>query len=333
VPGMFVNGEWMTERQWKNTDGRFVRSQTTFRDWISADGSSGFPAEPNRYHLYIAWACPWAHRTAIIRKLKGLEGVIGLSAAGSFMGEDGWAFHDEPGAIPDTVNDAYYLREVYAKADPDYTGRVTTPVLWDKQKGTIVNNESREIVRMLDTEFGAFATTDAHFFPEALRDEIDATIDAIYEPVNNGVYRSGFATTQEAHEEAVTELFDALDHWEEVLSSRRYLCGDRITEADWCLFPTLVRFDSVYHGHFKCNLRRIVDYPNLWGYLKDLYQRPGVAETVNMGHIKRHYYRSHESINPTRIVPKGPTLGFTEAHDRRRLSGRTPQGNGYTRSA
>ena len=333
MPGMFVNGEWITEKQRKNTDGRFVRSETSFRDWISADGSSGFKAEPDRYHLYVAWACPWAHRTAILRKLKGLEEVIGLSAVGSFMGEDGWAFHDEPGVIPDTVNDAYYLREVYAKADLDYTGRVTTPVLWDRQTDTIVNNESREIIRMLDTEFGKFTTTDAHFFPEDLRDEIDATIDAIYDPINNGVYRSGFATTQEAYEEAVTELFDALDHWEAVLSSRRYLCGDRITEADWCLFPTLVRFDPVYHGHFKCNLRRIVDYPNLWGYLKDLYQRPGVAETVNMDHIQNHYYGSHESINPTRIVPKGPILDFTEAHDRGRFSDQTPQGNGYTRSA
>ena len=333
MPGKFVNGEWKTEKQRKNLDGRFVRSETSFRDWISPDGSSGFTAEPGRYHLYIAWACPWAHRTAIMRKLKGLEQAIGLSAVGSFMGEDGWAFYDEPGVITDTVNGAYYLREVYAKADPGYTGRVTTPLLWDKETGTIVNNESREIIRMLDTEFGEFATTDADFFPEDLREDIDATIDAIYEPVNNGVYRSGFATSQEAYEEAVTELFDALDHWEEVLSSRRYLCGDRITEADWCLFPTLVRFDSVYHGHFKCNLRRIVDYPNLWDYLKDLYQRPGVADTVNMDHIKKHYYGSHESINPTRIVPEGPILDFTEAHDRGRYYDQTPQGNGYTRSA
>ncbi|CAN5654045.1 glutathione S-transferase family protein [soil metagenome] len=321
MPGAFVQGEWKTERQWQNTDGRFVRSTTNFRDWISADGSSGFPAQAGRYHLYIAWACPWAHRTAIMRELKGLKEVIGLSAAGSFMGEDGWAFHDEPGVIPDIINGAYYLREVYAKADPDYTGRVTTPVLWDKETGTIVNNESREIIRMLDTEFDEFATTDAGFLPEDLRDDIDATIDAIYEPVNNGVYRSGFATTQGAYEEAVTDVFDALDHWEEVLSTSRYLCGDRITEADWCLFPTLVRFDAVYSGHFKCNLRRVMDYPNLWGYLKDLYQKPGVADTVNMDHIKKHYYRSHESINPTRIVPKGPVLDFTEPHDRERLSG------------
>jgi glutathionyl-hydroquinone reductase len=333
MPGMFVNGEWKTEKQWKNADGRFVRSATSFRDWITPDGSSGFPTETGRYHLYVAWACPWAHRTAIMRELKGLQEAIGLSAVGSFLGEDGWTFHDEPGVIPDTVNGAGYLREVYAKADPDYTGRVTTPVLWDKETGTIVNNESREIIRMLDTEFGEFATRDADFFPEDLRDEIDATIDAIYEPVNNGVYRAGFATTQEAYEEAVTELFDALDHWDEVLSSRRYLCGDRITEADWCLFPTLVRFDSVYHGHFKCNLRRIVDYPNLWGYSRDLYQSPGVADTVYMDHIKKHYYRSHESINPTRIVPKGPIVDFTAAHDRRRFSDRTPQAKGYTRSA
>jgi len=318
---MLVEGEWKTERQWKNTDGRFVRSTTRFRDWVTADGKSGFAAEAGRYHLYIAWACPWAHRTAIMRRLKGLEEVIGLSAVGSFMGEDGWAFYDEPGVIPDPVNGAHYLREVYAKAAPDYTGRVTTPVLWDKETGKIVNNESREIVRMLDTEFEGFATTDTNFFSEGLRDDIDAAIDAIYEPINDGVYRSGFATTQEAYDEAVTDVFDALDRWETVLSGRRYLCGGRVTEADWCLFPTLVRFDSVYHGHFKCNLRRIVDYPNLWGYAKDLYQQPGVAETVNMDHIKKHYYRSHESINPTRIVPKGPVLDFTEAHDRGQLSG------------
>ena len=321
MPGALVEGEWKTERQWKNTDGQFVRQATSFRDWVSAGGDSVFPAQAGRYHLYIAWACPWAHRTAILRKLKGLEDVIGLSAVGSFLGEDGWAFYDEPGVIPDNVNSAHFLREVYAKADPYYTGRVTTPVLWDKETGTIANNESREIVRMLDTEFEEFATTDAEYFPADLRDEIDETIDAIYEPINNGVYRAGFATKQEAYDEAVTEVFDALDHWEDVLSERRYLCGDRITEADWCMFPTLVRFDSVYHGHFKCNLRRIVDYPNLWGYLRDLYQQPGVAETVNMDHIKKHYYRSHERINPTGIVPKGPVLDFTGPHDRARLSG------------
>ena len=318
MPGMMVDGDWKTEKDIPRENGRFRRSTTSFRGWISSDKSTGFPAETGRYHLYIAWACPWAHRTAILRKLKGLEDAIGLSAVGSFMGDDGWAFHDEPGVIPDTVNGSHFLREVYAKADPGYTGRVTTPVLWDKKAGTIVNNESREIIRMLDTGFDGISTG-PDFYPRDLRSEIDETIDEIYEPINNGVYRSGFATTQEAYEEAVTELFDALDRWEDVLSTRRYLCGDRVTEADWCLFPTLVRFDAVYHGHFKCNLRRIVDYPNLWGYLKDLYQYPGVAETVNMEHIKKHYYRSHASVNPTGIVPMGPILDFTETHDRERL--------------
>ncbi len=317
---MMVDGAWKTEGDIPRENGRFMRSTTSFRGWISSDGSTDFPAEAGRYHLYIAWACPWAHRTAILRRLKGLEDAIGLSAVGSFMGDDGWAFYDEPGVISDDVNGAHFLREVYVKADPGYTGRVTTPVLWDKEQETIVNNESREIIRMLDTEFGGISAADADFFPEDLRGEIDTTIDAIYEPINNGVYRSGFATTQEAYEEAVTDLFDALDHWEEVLGTRRYLCGDRITEADWCLFPTLVRFDAVYHGHFKCNLKRIADYPNLQGYLKDLYQQPGVAETVNLDHIKRHYYRSHESINPTRIVPKGPILNLTNPHGRERLS-------------
>jgi glutathionyl-hydroquinone reductase len=225
MPGAFVEGEWKTERQWKNTDGRFVRQATSFRDWVSADGSSGFPVQEDRYHLYVAWACPWAHRTVIMRKLKGLEDVVGLSAAGSYMGEDSWAFYEEPGVIPDTVNGAGYLREVYAMADPDYTGRVTTPVLWDKETETIVNNESREIIRMFDTAFEEFATTDEEFFPHDLRDEIDETIDAIYEPINNGVYRSGFATSQEAYDEAVTDVFDALDHWEDVLSLRGATCA------------------------------------------------------------------------------------------------------------
>ncbi len=321
MSGMMVDGAWKTEGDIPRENGRFMRSTTSFRGWISSDGGTDFPAEAGRYHLYIAWACPWAHRTAIMRRLKGLEDAIGLSAVGSFMGDDGWAFYDEPGVIPDEVNGTRFLREVYARADPGYTGRVTTPVLWDKERETIVNNESREIIRMLDEEFGGISTAGAEFAPEDLREPIDATIDAIYEPINNGVYRSGFATTQEAYEEAVTDLFEALDHWENVLGSRRYLCGDRVTEADWCMFPTLVRFDAVYHGHFKCNLRRIVDYPNLWGYVRDLYQYPGVAETVNMEHIKKHYYRSHESINPTRIVPKGPILDFSGSHGRERISG------------
>jgi putative glutathione S-transferase len=323
APGMLVEGKWITERQQEDREGRFVRPSTTFRDRVTADGSSGYKAEAGRYHLYVSWACPWAHRTAILRKLKGLEDAISLAAVGSFMGDDGWAFYDEPGVVPDTVNGAHYLREVYLKADPYYTGRVTTPVLWDKETQTIVNNESRDIIRMFDHEFDAVpgAKAEVDFCPGDLREEVDATIDAIYEPINNGVYRSGFATTQGAYEEAVTQLFDVLDRWEAVLGERRYLCGDRVTEADWCLFPTLLRFDPVYHGHFKCNLRRIVDYLNLWGYLKDLYQQPGISETVYLDHIKRHYYRSHESINPTSIVPKGPILDFEEPHGRERYSG------------
>ena len=323
APGMLVGGEWKVGERGGDGEGRFVRTSTSFRDKITADGSTGYRAQAGRYHLYISWACPWAHRTAILRRLKGLEDAVGLSVVGSFMGDDGWAFYDEPGVIPDTVNGAYYLREVYTKADPHYTGRVTTPVLWDRETGAIVNNESRDIMRMFDHEFDAVpgVKTDVDFCPEDLREEVDRTLDELYEPVNNGVYRTGFATTQEAYEEAFAELFGALDHWEGVLDRRRYLCGDRITEADWAFFATLVRFDVVYYGHFKCNLRRIVDYPNLWGYLRDLYGQPGVAQTVDFGHIKRHYYRSHESLNPTRIVPKGPALNLQEAHDRERLSG------------
>ena len=318
TPGMLVEGEWKTERRQEDEEGRFVRPETTFRNRITADGSSGYKAEPDRYHLYISRACPWAHRTALMRKLKGLEESLGLSVVDPIMGEGGWAFSEEH---PDPVNGANYLREIYTKADPNHTGRVTTPVLWDKKEETIVNNESPEIMRMLDTEFEDFAKKDAGFYPEDLREETDRTLDELYEPINNGVYRAGFAMEQPAYEEAVTELFGALDRWEEVLSVRRYLCGDRITEADWAFFTTLVRFDPVYHYHFKCNLMRIVDYPNLWGYLKDLYQQPDVADTVDFDHIKRHYYRSHESINPTGIVPKGPILNFDEPHDRERLSG------------
>jgi putative glutathione S-transferase len=320
APGMLVEGEWKTESRREDEEGRFIRPSSAFRDFVTADGSSGYKAEPGRYHLYISWACPWAHRTAIMRKLKGLEWAISMSVLDPVMGEESWVFSDWPGCIPDTVNGADYLHEIYTKADSDYTGRVSTPVFWDKKEATIVSNESREIMRMLDTEFEAFAKEDANFYPEDLREEIDRTLDELYEPVNNGVYRTGFATKQAAYEEAVTELFDALDRWEEVLGRRRYLCSDRVTEADWAFFTTLVRFDPVYHGHFKCNLRRIVDYPNLWGYLKDLYEQPGVAETIDLDHIKRHYYLSHKSINPTGIVPKGPILDYDEPHNRQRLS-------------
>lgn len=314
--GILAEGKWIPQRDQEDEQGRFIRPSTTFHHKITADGSSGFKAEPGRYHLYISWACPWAQRTAILRRLKGLEDAIGLSVVAAEIDQNSWEFSDEPGAIPDTVNHTNYLWQLYLKAEPKYSGRVTVPVLWDKQTGTIVNNESREIIRMLDTEFDSIAQKNVNFYPKDLRSKIDETIDAIYQPINNGVYRAGFATTQSAYEEAVTELFDALDYWEGVLAKQRYLCGDSITEADWCMFTTLFRFDSVYYVHFKCNLRRIVDYPNLWNYLKDLYQQPGVKETCNLDHIKRHYYKSHPNVNPTRIVPKGPIIDFEAPHNR-----------------
>ncbi len=317
--GILKDGKWISEREQEDSDGKFVRPSTTFRDKITADGSSGFKAEPGRYHLYISWACPWACRTAILRQLKGLEDVIGMSVVAAEIHDNSWEFKDEPGSTPDTVNGADYLWQIYLKADSSYSGRVTVPVLWDKQTGTIVNNESREIIRMLDTEFGDFASLDINFYPEALQDKIDETIDAIYQPINNGVYRAGFATSQGAYDEAVTDLFTALDHWEKVLGEQRYICGNKITEADWCLFTTLFRFDAVYYVHFKCNIRRIFDYPNLWNYLKDLYQYPGVKETCNLDHIKRHYYKSHPKVNPTGIVPKGPEIDFDAPHNRHRL--------------
>lgn len=312
--GMLVEGRWKTGEFPKDEEGRFVRQKTTFRGRITADGSSGHPAEAGRYHLYISWACPWAHRTAILRTVKGLEEAISLSSVEPYMGKDGWTFSAE-GEFADPLFGESHLRDIYVRADPDATGRVTTPVLWDKETGEIVNNESREIIRMLDHEFEELASG-PDFCPPDLEDEIERVLDEIYEPVNNGVYRAGFATTQAAYEEAVTELFEALDRWEDVLGGRRYLCGDRITEADWAMFTTLVRFDAVYHGHFKCNIRRIVDYPNLWGYVRDLYAYPGVAETVRLDQIKKHYYTSHESVNPTRIVPVGPAIDFATPHGR-----------------
>lgn len=293
---------------------------THFRNWITADGSSGFKAEPNRYHLYVSLGCPWAHRTAIIWKLKGLEEVITLSIVDPVITENGWVFSDYPGCTPDSVNGAAYLREVYLKAFKNYTGRVTVPVLWDKRTTTIVNNESRQIIRMFDIEFVAFAKADVNFYSQDLQHDVDKTIDAIYQPINNGVYRTGFANSQAAYEEAVTELFEALDYWEEVLGKQRYLCGAEITEADWCLFTTLLRFDLAYYGIFKCNLRRLVDYPNLWNYLKELYQQPGVKEVCNTDHIKRLYYSGLPQLNPTQIVPKGPMIDFDAPHNRDRLT-------------
>lgn len=317
--GLLAEGKWISERDQEDEKGRFIRPSTTFRNSVTADGSSGFKAEAGRYHLYISWACPWAQRTAIMRRLKGLEDAIGLSVVGAEIDQNSWEFSDEPGAIPDTVNHTDYLWQLYLKADSKYSGRVTVPVLWDKKTNAIVNNESREIIRMFDTQFNSIAQKDVNFYPEELQTKIDQTIDAIYQPINNGVYRAGFATTQSAYEEAVTELFNALDYWEGVLGKQRYLCGNRVTEADWCMFTTLLRFDAVYYVHFKCNLRRIVDYPNLWNYLKDLYQYPGVKETCNLDHIKRHYYKSHPKVNPTRLVPKGPIIDFEAPHNRDRI--------------
>jgi glutathionyl-hydroquinone reductase len=315
--GLLVNGEWRDE--WydtKPTGGRFVRRESYFRDWVTADGSSGFKAEPDRYHLYISLACPWAHRTIIIRKLKKLENIISLSIVHPLILEHGWTFDDYPDSIADTVKGARYLYEIYLDAKPDYTGRVTVPVLWDKNTGTIVNNESSEIIMMLNSEFDAFGDVSVDFYPEELRNEIDEINEIVYENVNNGVYRCGFATTQEAYEEAFNALFGTLDSLEKRLGKSRYLVGSRVTEADWRLFTTLVRFDVVYFGHFKCNLRRIADYLNLSNYLRDLYQIPGIAETVNFDHIKQHYYRSHKTINPTGIVPIGPDLDLEARHNR-----------------
>ncbi|MGF1567132.1 MAG: glutathione S-transferase family protein [Nodosilinea sp.] len=313
--GRLVNGKWEKTRSQEDTKGQFVRPETEFRGWTT-HGAAEFPPQAGRYHLYVSLACPWAHRTLIMRAMKGLEEAISVAVVDPYMGDEGWEFSDYPGAVPDRVNQARYLRDIYTKAKPDISGRVTVPILWDQQRHTIVNNESREIIRMLDTEWNAITTQAANLYPPALQPVIDSTIDAIYSPINNGVYRAGFATQQGAYNEAVTELFEALDHWEQVLDGQRYLCGDRITEADICMFTTLYRFDAVYYLHFKCNLRRIVDYPNLWGYLRDLYQHPAFQATCNMDHIKRHYYMSHPGVNPHQIVPQGPMIDFDSPHDR-----------------
>lgn len=324
--GMLVDGEW--HDVWYDTGatkGRFVRSESQFRNWVTADGSAGptgrpgFRAEPDRYHLYVSLACPWAHRTLIYRKIKRLEAMLPISAVNAYMGAEGWTFDPGPGVIPDPINHAQRLYEVYLAADPKYSGRATVPVLWDKQQHTIVSNESAEIIRMFNSAFDELGAEGPDYYPEPLRAEIDVLNDRIYNTVNNGVYKSGFATTQEAYEESVTALFETLDMLDERLSGQRYLTGASITEADWRLFPTLARFDPVYFGHFKCNLRRIVDYPNLSGYLRDLYQQPGIADTLDVDYCKRHYYGSHETINPYRIVPIGPEIDYSAPHDRARL--------------
>ena len=317
--GMLIDGEWVTEDRASDTSGPFVRQHTRFRDSTTADGTSGFAAEAGRYHLYVATACPWAHRTPILRQLKGLDHGISLSVVDPFMGEDGWAFSENVDCIPDPIHYATFLREIYVHARPNFTGRVTVPILWDKQTGTIVNNESAEIIRMFDMACDDIGDASVNFYPLALREHIDATIQDLYHRVNNGVYRSGFARSQEAYDEAVTDVFATLDHYESVLSTQRYVCGSVLTEADWCFFPTLIRFDVVYHGHFKCNLRRITDYPNLWNYVKDLYQVPGVARTCHFAHFKQHYHQSYESMNPSRIVPSGPHIDCNAPHDRQRF--------------
>ncbi len=315
--GLLVDGQWRDAGyDTAKTGGRFVRGESAFREWVTADGSSGFKAEPGRYHLYVSLACPWAHRTLIFRRLKRLEDAISVSVVDPHIGADGWMFSDGPGCIPDTVNGFSHLHQAYTTAKPDYTGRVTVPVLWDKKTRVIVNNESSEIIRMFNHGFG---DGEADFYPEELRGEIEEINELVYENINNGVYKCGFATTQDAYGEAFDALFQALDQIEGRLARQRYLVGERLTEADWRLFTTLVRFDPVYYGHFKCNLRRLVDYENLWNYTRELYQVPGVAETVNMDHIKRSYYGSHETINPSGIVPRGPEIDFTAPHNRDRL--------------
>lgn len=316
--GKLLDGAWTTANI-ALKKGHFVRKETTFRDWIRADGSTDFAPESDRYHLYASLACPWAHRAVIFRKLKGLEGHVGLTVVDPFMGDDGWVFSDGPGCSPDVVNGKERYYEIYLLADPQYTGRVTVPGLWDKKKKTFVSNESAEIIRMFNSEFSALTDDDRDFYPEDLRADIDEINTRIYDTLNNGVYRCGFAGTQAAYEEAFDALFATLDYLDARLGESRYLCGDRITEADWRLFTSLVRFDAVYHYHFKCNLRRISDYENLLGYTRELYQVPGVASTVNMEHIKGHYYRSHESLNPKRIVPKGPELNLDAPHGREQL--------------
>lgn len=324
--GRLVDGVWQdVSYETERSGGKFKRAESQFRDWVTADGKPaqgrrrGFEAEPGRYHLYVSYACPWASRALILRKLKKLEDVISLSVVHHFMGSQGWTFEREDGATGDTLYGLDFLHQIYTRADPAYSGRVTVPVLWDRREETIVSNESSEIIRMLNSAFDEWGDASVDFYPRELRDEIDAINELVYPAVNNGVYRAGFATSQEAYEEAFAELFAALDRLEQRLSRRRYLVGDRLTEADWRLFTTLIRFDAVYYSHFKCNLRRVSDYPSLSNYLRDLYQVPGVSETVNMRHIKAHYYRSHKSINPTGIVPVGPELDFDAPHDRARL--------------
>ncbi len=335
--GRLIDGEWYTEDEIADLrddeSGEFQRDESAFREWVEADPGAEHPAEPGRYHLYVSYACPWAHRTLITRALTGLEDAISVNVVDPVRIDQGWEFAPEKaGCTPDTVNGAEYLREVYAAADPDYTGRVTVPVLWDRERETIVNNESEEITKMLDVAFDEHAARDVSLYPEGRRDEIDRVAEDIYPSINDGVYRAGFAGTQAAYDEAVTELFDALDRYDDRLADRRYLLGEELTLADVFMFTTLYRFDEVYHTHFNCNHREITDYDDLWPYLRDLYQLPGVADTCNMDHVKTHYYTSHASLNPKRIVPMGPDPDFDAPHDRDRLAGGPPEALAAPRS-
>lgn len=315
--GQLVKGEWTTQWTEHDQNGQFQRMSTQFRHWITADATSGFKAEHGRYHLYISLGCPWAHRTAISWKLKGLETMVGLSIVDPIISEQGWQFSDYSGCIRDTVNQADYLWQVYVKSDPVYTGRVTVPVLWDKRTNQIINNESRQIIQMFNSAFNELGANSIDFYPAALQQEIDRILDEIYHPINNGVYRSGFATSQSAYETAVMELFQALQTWETVLSKQRYLCGNQLTLADWCLFTTLFRFDLAYYGLFKCNFKRLVDFPNLWNYCRELYQYPEVSSVCSVDHIKRLYYAGLPELNPSRIMPTGPEIDFERPHTRR----------------
>ena len=317
--GKLFNGQWSNDWYEPDAKGHFVREETKFRGTVTRDGSSGYRAEPGRYHLYVSLACPWAHRTLVARALKRLDSAISLSVVHPHMGDNGWEFAEFPGSTGDTLHGARYLYEIYNRAKADYSGRVTVPVLWDKQTETIVCNDSRLILRMLSREFDPVAGADIELCPTEQQAAIDAEIEALYAPVNNGVYRAGFAVKQGAYESAVHELFAALDGYDARLQRQRFLLGAKLTEADICLFTTLLRFDPVYHYHFKCNLRRLSDYSALFGYLRDVYQTPGVAETCNLEHIKHHYFTSHPQVNPTRIVPVGPVLDLTAKHDRERL--------------
>lgn len=304
----------------QSPEGAFTRQPDAFRHWVTADGRSGFPAAPGRYHLYVSWACPWAHRTIIVRTLKKLESVIGMTVLDPIRDERGWAFREGPGHSRDPINGFQFLSEAYTATDPQYKRRVTVPVLWDTLTTRIVTNSDDDLMRMFNSAFNRFTDSGLDLYPKTLRRDIDDLNAFLYENVNDGVYRAGFATSQPVYEKAVRRLFDALDRLEARLKDRRYLFGSQFVESDWRLFVTLVRFDAVYHGHFKCNLRRIIDYPNLFGYLKDLYQVDGIAETVNFDHIKRHYYVTHDDINPTRIVPLGPDQDLSAPHGRERLS-------------